>query len=90
MTKQQQISKDDYITEDELSALWGIKKNTLQKWRSNGVGPVYIKRVGRVVYHKAALVDYERNNCFQGSDSRVSPDVADKFINSSALATTRR
>jgi predicted site-specific integrase-resolvase len=68
------MQKDDYMTDKELAALWGVKKNTLQKWRSQGIGPVYIKRVGRVIYRKSDIAEFERNNCFRGSGQRVEAD----------------
>jgi hypothetical protein len=65
------LSREHYLTEQELADLWGMKRNTLQKWRSLGVGPVFIKRIGRVVYRKDAILDFEKHNCFQGSGLRV-------------------
>lgn len=67
----QSLNKDDYLTERELSALWDVKMNTLQKWRSLGLGPVYIKRVGRIVYRKDDIAAFERKNVFQGTGQRV-------------------
>ena len=70
----QMLTKDEYLTEQELADLWDMKRNTLQKWRSSGVGPVYIKRVGRVVYRKDAIAEFERKNCFQGSGQRAEAE----------------
>ena len=28
------LSKDEYMTERALAEMWGLKRNTLQKWRS--------------------------------------------------------
>lgn len=46
-------------TEKELAAMWGLKPNTLQKWRCRGVGPNYVKRVGRIFYREIDLYEYE-------------------------------
>jgi predicted site-specific integrase-resolvase len=54
------LKRDDYFTEREFAELWGVKRNTLQKWRSNGVGPKYIKRVGRIIYRKDDIAEFER------------------------------
>lgn len=59
------IRRDDYLTEKELAELWHVKRNTLQKWRSAGVGPKFVKRVGRIVYRKADLAEFEKNQTFQ-------------------------
>lgn len=65
------FAPDNYMTEQELASAWGIKQNTLQKWRSNGVGPKYIKRVGRIVYRKDDIAEFERNNVFQGTGRKI-------------------
>lgn len=61
------MNKDEYITEKELSEAWGVKRNTLQKWRSQGVGPKYIKRVGRIIYRKDDIAEFERSQTRQGT-----------------------
>lgn len=64
------IRRDDYLTEKELAELWHVKRNTLQKWRSAGVGPKFVKRVGRIVYRKADLAKYEEIQTFQSTAKR--------------------
>lgn len=64
------LSKDEYITEHALAELWGVKRNTLQKWRSTGVGPKFLKRVGRIVYRKEDIAEFEKNNIFQGTNNK--------------------
>ena len=63
------LSKDEYITERALAEMWGLKRNTLQKWRSLGVGPKFLKRVGRIVYRKQDIAEFEQNNIFQRTTS---------------------
>jgi predicted site-specific integrase-resolvase len=67
----EKFTPDNYMTERELADAWGMKRNTLQKWRSNGVGPKYIKRVGRIVYRKDDITEFERNNVFQGTNRKI-------------------
>lgn len=40
-----------HITADELSLRWGVHKNTLQRWRTEGGGPKFV-RLGlkRILY----------------------------------------
>lgn len=63
------LSKDEYMTERALAEMWGLKRNTLQKWRSLGVGPKFLKRVGRIVYRKQDIAEFEQNNIFQRTTS---------------------
>lgn len=65
------LNREDYLTEKQLSELWGIKKNTLQKWRSAGVGPKFIKRVGRIAYRKSDIAEYEQSQTFQITNKKA-------------------
>jgi predicted site-specific integrase-resolvase len=65
------IKPDEYLTESALAELWNVKRNTLQKWRSQGVGPMYIKRVGRIVYRKSDIIAYENYQTHRGTSERV-------------------
>lgn len=68
------FSSDNYMTEQELAEAWRMKRNTLQKWRSNGVGPKYIKRVGHIVYRKDDILEFENSQTFQGTKKEISHD----------------
>lgn len=65
MTMAEILSPNEYLTERALAELWNVKRNTLQKWRSLGVGPKFVKRVGRVIYRKSDIAEFERANVFQ-------------------------
>jgi predicted site-specific integrase-resolvase len=67
---------NEYLTEAELAVLWGVKKNTLQKWRSKGVGPMYIKRVGSIVYRQVDIERFERENMFKGTHNQIDANEA--------------
>ncbi|MDR0967332.1 MAG: hypothetical protein LBL75_00665 [Rickettsiales bacterium] len=67
----------------------------MQKWRSLGVGPKFIKRVGRVVYRKSDIADYEASQTYQGTGQkceRMTPADANKIIDelSAFRATANR
>ncbi|MBQ8038530.1 MAG: helix-turn-helix domain-containing protein [Lachnospiraceae bacterium] len=62
------------MTEKELSEHWGIKRNTLQKWRSLGTGPIYVKLGGKVVYPLEAIREYEKSRTFIAASERVFQD----------------
>ena len=65
------ILSKDLFTEDELAAYWGVKRKTLQKWRSLGIGPIYIKIGARAVYPKEAVQEYEQARIFAGCGKRI-------------------
>ena len=48
------------LNENELAQRWGVSPKTLQRWRSEGRGPRYLKLSKRVSYPLDAVVDFER------------------------------
>lgn len=56
-----------FLTADELVTRWGgtVRKPTLEKWRTLGKGPKYVKAGGRVLYRLADVEAYERENTRQ-------------------------
>lgn len=64
MNIENQIKNSRY-TEDELSKYWQVKKGTLQKWRSLGIGPVYIKIGGKVFYRIEDIIEFEKSRTFR-------------------------
>lgn len=49
------------LTETELANRWGISPKTLQRWRSEGRGPHYMKLSKRVTYPLDVVTEYERH-----------------------------
>ena len=55
---------DVYLSENELSALLRVSQRTIQRWRSSGDGPPFI-RVG------AKSIRYELCSCKAWADQRT-------------------
>ena len=66
------------FTETELALRWNVSAKTLQRWRSDGVGPPYIKLSKAVRYPVDQVVVYEQANR-QGmpNDAALQPLIAD-------------
>jgi len=66
------------FTETELARRWNVSIKTLQRWRSEGVGPPYIKLSKAVRYPVDEIVAYEQANR-QGmpNDAALPPLSAD-------------
>ena len=47
------------INEHELAERWGLSPKTLQRWRSEGRGPRYLKLSKRVTYLMEEILAYE-------------------------------
>ena len=62
------------MSEIELANYWGIKTTTLQKWRSIGVGPTYVKIGAKVLHPIKAIKEYENGRMFQGTGKKIDSD----------------
>jgi predicted site-specific integrase-resolvase len=39
-----------YLTPKQLATRWHVSDKTLERWRHDGTGPLFIKIVGRILY----------------------------------------
>ncbi|MDE2259876.1 MAG: helix-turn-helix domain-containing protein [Betaproteobacteria bacterium] len=51
----------DFVTPRELADRWHISEKTLERWRMQGTGPVFLKLGGRVLYRIEQVEAHERN-----------------------------
>ena len=50
-----------HFKQKQLATLWGVSQATLEQWRSEGIGPKYLKLNGRVIYRKTDIETYEKS-----------------------------
>ena len=48
------MTENNYLTQTQLTERWQVAESTLERWRSEGIGPIYMKMMGRVRYRLAA------------------------------------
>ena len=60
------------LNENELAQRWGISPKTLQRWRSEGRGPRYLKLSKRVTYPLEAITEYEHCALHVSTSERVA------------------
>ena len=63
------------INENELAQRWGVSPKTLQRWRSEGRGPRYLKLSKRVTYPLDEIFIFEERALHESTWERGS-DVA--------------
>ncbi|HRH79033.1 MAG TPA: DNA-binding protein, partial [Cellvibrionaceae bacterium] len=39
-----------HLNQAQLAERWGVSESTLERWRTDGIGPVFLKIQGRVLY----------------------------------------
>jgi len=47
------------ISQTELAQRWQLSESTLERWRSEGIGPVFLKLRGQVRYRDTNILAYE-------------------------------
>lgn len=56
------------LTQTELAEHWIISEGTLERWRSEGTGPIFLKIQGHVRYRLSDIVAFE-DRCLRKSTS---------------------
>jgi predicted site-specific integrase-resolvase len=49
-----------HLNQFELAERWGISEPTLERWRCEGIGPVFLKLRSRVVYREEDICIFEQ------------------------------
>ena len=63
------------LTQRELAERWQVSEACLERWRTEGCGPVYMKLIGRVVYRLEDIEAFERES-LRASTSKPAPAAA--------------
>lgn len=58
------------LNENELAQRWGLSPKTLQRWRTEGRGPRYLKLSKRVSYPLESVIDFERWSLHDSTSER--------------------
>lgn len=51
-----------YLNQKQLAQRWTLSSRTLERWRSVGWGPSYLKLNGRVIYHIEDILEFEQQH----------------------------
>lgn len=51
-----------HLNQRQLAERWNLSEATLERWRSEGIGPAYLKLHGRVLYRLEDIEAYEARN----------------------------
>jgi predicted site-specific integrase-resolvase len=60
-----------HLNQRQLAERWSVSEASLERWRSQGVGPKYLKIQGRVLYRLSDIESYEEV-CLHTSPARQS------------------
>ena len=48
--------------QEQLAQHWLVSEGTLERWRCDGIGPVFLKIRGHVRYRVSDIVDFEEQS----------------------------
>ena len=48
-----------HLSQKELAERWRMSEATLERWRSDRIGPVFLKILGRVLYRLSDIEEFE-------------------------------
>lgn len=64
-----------HLNQRQLAARWALSEATLERWRSEGIGPRFLKLCGRVLYRQVDIEAYEES-CLATSTKTTTPVAA--------------
>lgn len=64
-----------HLNQKQLAARWSISEATRERWRSEGLGPKFLKLCGRVLYRQVDIDAYEES-CLATSTKNATAQVS--------------
>lgn len=65
-----------HMNQRQLANRWGVSEATLERWRSEGIGPKYLKLQGRVMYREKDVEAYEASCLRQSTSEAVKESIS--------------
>ncbi|MFH0934539.1 MAG: DNA-binding protein [Pseudomonadota bacterium] len=60
-----------HLNQRQLADRWDVSEATLERWRTVGIGPVFLKLQGRVLYRVEDVESYEIDSLRRSTSERV-------------------
>lgn len=60
-----------HLNQRQLADRWDISEATLERWRSDGIGPVFLKLQGRVLYRAGDIETFEAESLRKSTSERA-------------------
>lgn len=60
-----------HLNQRQLAERWGVSEASLERWRSEGIGPVFLKLQGRVLYRQEDVESYEADSLRKSTSERA-------------------
>jgi len=60
-----------HLNQRHLADRWDVSEATLERWRTEGIGPVYLKLQGRVLYRVEDVEAFEVESLRRSTSERA-------------------
>ncbi len=60
-----------HLNQRQLADRWDVSEATLERWRSEGIGPVFLKLQGRVLYRLEDVESFESDSLRKSTSERL-------------------
>ena len=60
-----------HLNQRQLADRWDVSEATLERWRSEGIGPVFLILQGRVLYRLEDVEAFESDSLRKSTSERV-------------------
>lgn len=60
-----------HLNQRHLADRWDVSEATLERWRSEGIGPVFLKLQGRVLYRHEDVEAFESESLRKSTSERI-------------------
>ena len=60
-----------HLNQRHLADRWDVSEATLERWRSEGIGPVFLKLQGRVLYRLEDVEAFESDSLRKSTSERA-------------------
>ena len=61
-----------HLNQPQLADRWDISEATLERWRTEGIGPVFLKLQGRVLYRVEDVEAFETDSLRKSTSERLN------------------
>jgi predicted site-specific integrase-resolvase len=60
-----------HLNQRQLADRWDVSEATLERWRTEGIGPVFLKLQGRVLYRVEDVESFEVDSLRKSTSERA-------------------
>lgn len=60
-----------HLNQRQLADRWDLSEASLERWRTEGIGPVFLKLQGRVLYRAEDVEAFENDSLRKSTSERV-------------------